>query len=127
MNVWFLAAGLLSLFVCWVHVVMGGKDIARPLLDSADLKPIAKYTNYYCWHLVTIMIAGLGAMFLLSAYWPEAYILAGAGAVFAGLFSLWNIALYLWKREKLRHWYDLPQWVLFAPVAILGTIGWMYG
>ncbi len=99
MNMWFLAAGLGALFVCWVHVVMGGKDIARPLLESTELNPVVKYTHYYCWHLVTVMIAGLGAMFLLAAFWPEAIMLAGAAAVFAALFSLWNIALYLWKRE----------------------------
>lgn len=59
MNIWFLMAGLFSFAVCLTHIILGGREAARPLLD-ADLRAIPKYTNYYCWHMVTIIIGGLG-------------------------------------------------------------------
>ena len=123
MNIWFLAAGLLSLSLCLLHVFGGGKVAARPLLGTNDLNSVAKYTNYYCWHIVTIVIAGLGVMFLFAAYVESARELAVAASLFALLFSLWNIGLYFWVRKKFRHWYDLAQWLFFLPIWILGFVG----
>jgi len=123
MNIWFLIAGVLSITVCFIHIFLGGKESARPLLDSFDLKAVPKYTNYYCWHMVTIIIAGLGVMFSVAALIPSAVELAWAASILAALFCLWNIALYLWKRQELRRWYQLPQWVLFLPIAVLGAVG----
>ncbi|MBL4853643.1 MAG: hypothetical protein JKY25_05325 [Robiginitomaculum sp.] len=123
MSIWFLAAAVLSFSVCLVHVFLGGKEAARPLLDSSDLKPVEKYTNYYCWHMVTIIIAALGVMFSVAAFIPSAQELAWAASVLAALFCGWNIGLYFWKRQELRRWYHMPQWVLFLPIAVLGAVG----
>ncbi len=123
MSIWFLGAAALSFLVCFIHVFLGGKEAARPLLDSSDLKPVPKYTNYYCWHMVTIIIVALGVMFSVAAFIPSAVELAWAASILAALFCGWNIALYLWKRQELRRWYQLPQWVLFLPIAVLGVFG----
>jgi len=123
MNIWFLLAGLAALFVCVLHIFGGGKISARPLLESSDLKPVAKYTNYYCWHLVTINIAALGVMFMVAAFVESAIEIAWAATIIAGLYSIWNVILYVWKRDKFRNWYALPQWLLFLPVAVLGGVG----
>ncbi len=125
MNIWFLGAAVLSFIVCLIHVFLGGKEAARPLLDSSDLKPVPKYTNYYCWHMVTITIAALGVMFSIAAFIQSAVELAWAASMLAALFCLWNIALYLCKRQELHRWYQLPQWVLFLPIAALGVLGFL--
>lgn len=122
-NIWLLTAGIGSFAICITHIILGGKFAARPLLSSSDLGPTAKYTNYYCWHMVSIVIAGMGLMFILAAALEDALILSWPATIFASLFSLWNIALYVWTRRHFRHWYQLPQWLLFAPVAVLGWIG----
>jgi len=123
MNIWFLGAGILSFSLCLLHIFGGGKVAARPLLDTDDLNPVAKYTNYYCWHIVTIVIAGLGVMFLFAAYYVSARELAVAASLFALSFSLWNIGLYFWAQKQFRHWYDLAQWLFFLPIWVLGFAG----
>ena len=123
LNIWFLIAGISSFAVCLTHISLGGRVAARPLLDATELRPIAKYTNYYCWHIVSIVIAGMGVMFFVSAFFRSAFELAWVAIIFATLFSLWNIVLYWSVRKHFRHWYELPQWVLFAPIAAFGLIG----
>ncbi len=115
------------MLVCLTHILLGGKFAARPLLDTAELNPVAIYTNYYCWHMVSIVIADMGVLFFLAAMWPDANMLAWVGVIFGALFSGWNMALYLMTRQSFRHWYELPQWLLFAPIFVLGMIGLSYG
>lgn len=123
MNIWFVLAGFSAFAVCLTHILLGGKEVARPLLDSPALRPIPKYTNYYCWHIVTIVIAALGGMFIYAAWVPSAFELAWVATLLALSFSLWNIGLYMGKRPEFRSWVELPQWLLFMPVWVFGFIG----
>lgn len=123
MNLWFFIAGILAFIVCLLHVFLGGKECARPLLNTNALNSVAKYTNYYCWHMVTITIMALGVMFICASFMPLGYPLAICATILAGLFSIWNLSLYFAKRKEFRAWYDLPQWLLFLPIAVFGFIG----
>jgi len=123
MNLWFVLAGICSLLVCLLHIFGGGKTIARPLLNSKDLGNVAKYSNYYCWHMVTIVLAAMGAMFIWAAMHHEGVELAFVGSVFAGAFTLWSLGIVYISKGKLLHY---PQWLLFAPIAVSGLIGLMY-
>ena len=123
MNIWFVLAGISAFAVCLTHLFLGGKEAARPLLESLDLRPIPKYTNYYCWHMVSIAIAALGGMLMIAAYFPSAFELAWTATLLALSFSLWNISLYFLKRNEFRRWFELPQWLLFLPVWVFGFVG----
>jgi hypothetical protein len=119
MNLWFMTAGVLSIICVSLHIFLGGRLAARPLLDSNDLGRTAKYTNYYCWHLVTISIAVMGVMFFwagLGAAWE----LALVASILAGLFSLWSIGIVIINKGRL---WVFPQWALFAPIVVLGFKG----
>ena len=118
-NYWFIAAGVASLITLGMHFVLGGKYSARPLL-KADMRSVPKFTNYYCWHLVTLMLLAMAASFFAAAFKPAAIELAILMTALSGASALWNIALWLWKRQSPLL---MPQWLLFAPVAILGWIG----
>ncbi len=126
-NIWYLIAGILAFSVCLLHIFLGGKEAARPLLNTTALNSVAKYTNYYCWHMVSITIAALGIMFICSGLMPQAYPLAYFATILAGLFSVWNLTLYFAKRKEFRVWYALPQWLLFLPIAVFGLIGGLNG
>lgn len=123
MNGFLIAAAVLSLIVCGLHVWAGGPAIAGPLLRSGDLGRVAKYTNYYCWHIVTIVLAAMPVGFLMGAVRPESRDLAALMTVFAGAFMLWSLGLVVWKRQKPFH---LPQWALFLPVAAAGALGLLW-
>ena len=120
MNIWFLFAGALSAAVCAMHVVMGGREAARPLLASTELDQIAKYTNYYCWHLVTIIIAALAVAFFVAAINPEARDIALFAVITALTFSAWSLGMIARFRLPL-----LPfgQWILFVAIASVGGAG----
>jgi len=120
MQAWLIAAGIASAAVCGIHVFLGGPVIARPLLQVRGLHDVARYTNYYCWHMVTMVLAAMAAGYLIAAFRPAAVELAWASTIFAATFAIWSIALVVWKRQKP---FDLPQWLLFLIVAGLGLVG----
>lgn len=120
MNFWLLAAAGLASATCGLHVIAGGREAARPLLASLDLDRVAKYTNYYCWHLVTITIAALAIAFATAAFPATSQSLAvfATGASFA--FALLNLVMIARFRLPLR---EFGQWVLFLAIALLGLTG----
>ena len=109
----------MSALTCLLHVFVGGPDTVGPLLKS-DLGTVSKYTNYYCWHLVTITLAALAAGYFIPIYWPGAWELAVAATLVAAGFTLWSIVLNLMVRK---HPLALPQWMLFTPITIFGILG----
>jgi hypothetical protein len=119
MQPWLMAAAALSLATGMIHVVVGGRFIAQPLLRADELRRVPKYTSYYCWHLVTITVLMMSIMFAWAA--------AGGGrelallaVVQAAAFTVWNIVLILWQRLSPLHF---PQWAPFLLVTISGAIG----
>ncbi|MBI1364893.1 MAG: hypothetical protein GC153_02920 [Alphaproteobacteria bacterium] len=119
---WFLAAGALALVGLGVHVFVGGKDVARPLL-AADLTPVAKYMNYACWHGVSIMLLAMSGSFFVAAKKPAAIDVAIQMTVLSGVFGLWVFILALWKRQPL---FAMRQWIFFLLIAAIGLAGLHY-
>ncbi|WP_172448587.1 hypothetical protein [Caulobacter mirabilis] len=122
MNGWFLAATAIAALTCVIHATLGGRETARPLLAS-DLGKVAKYTNYYCWHLVTIVLAGLALAFGLVATGEGSRDLGLFAVLCAALFAAWSLIMIARFRLKPGHF---PQWALFLPIAVCGGLGlWM--
>lgn len=119
-NTWLFAAGITALLVNLLHVFAGGPEIAGPLLRAKDIPDVSKYVNYYCWHLVTLTIAAMGIGLIWASIDPTQTGLAWMWTIMAVLFTLWSIALVIWKKQKP---FQMPQWTLFAAVAILAIIG----
>lgn len=119
MNIWFLAASIVSFSICLLHIFGGGKIAARPLLNSSMGK-VSKYTNYYCWHLVTITLVAIGAMFLWAAEHQGGIELAFMATGLCFAFMVWSfgiVALNKWR------FFDFPQWLLFLVPMVLGGVG----
>ena len=116
---WLYTAASISTLTLLAHIFGGGKSIAKPVLDS-DLDNEPKYASYYCWHMVTIVIAFMAVCFVFTALAIASVDLAIAATVLAGLFTLWSIFLTVWKKQTVL---TLPQWILFLPIAISGYLG----
>jgi hypothetical protein len=121
-NPWFIAAGIAALLILAAHLIMGGRNIAKPLLVS-EIAPVAKFTHYYCWHHVSITLLAMGVGFLAAAIKPAAIDIAILMTALAGAYSLWSVGLILLKRQNPRL---LPQWLMFALIAVLGAFGIVY-
>ena len=120
MSGWLIALGLLSFGLALVHVLAGGKECARPLLD-ADLGRIPKLTLYACWHYVSLHLA-LGGVALV---WIGARPVLMGNAIAAVVASTWlgfaAVFLAIIPRARVRGaWFRLGQWMAFLPMGIAG-------
>jgi hypothetical protein len=106
----FAVPALLALSIAVIHVVAGGRDVARPLLQQQTLPPSVRLTLYYCWHIATISLAVLAGCYAYAAVSPEGRILAALATLVSSAFCVWGLVLVLWKRQRHR---DMPQWILF--------------
>ena len=120
MNVYFLSAAAATAVICFIHCWFGGRYIAEPLLKARDLYEVPKYTNYYCWHMVSIMLGVMSAAYLWAGLHAEAIELAVLAFALSVAFCVWSLVLVAWKKQRLR---ELPQWSLFAVAAVIGGLG----
>ena len=118
MNMWMIAAAFFSLVATAAHIFLGGQEIARPLLASKDLNDVAKFTNYYCWHIATIVLTTMTALYVYAAT-TGATDMAVLATLLAAIFLVWSLVLIGWKRLDLIRF---PQWMLFLPVTVTGII-----
>lgn len=120
MSLWLTAATIIALATTLIHAWLGGREIAGPLLAAERLRNVPKYTMYYCWHLVTIILAGQALAFGLAACGQASRDLAIFATAGAGLFALWSLGMIGSFRLSPTHF---PQWALFIPMAACGALG----
>jgi len=116
---WLWTAATISLITWALHTFATRRTIVEPLLN-ADINRVSKFTNYYCWHMVTIVLLAMAASFAVAAQIPSAWELAAAATLLATAFAVWSLVLVFWKKQKP---FELPQWVLFVPIAVTGLLG----
>ena len=122
MNWIVISSGILAFITAGVHIVAGGKEVARPLL-AAPMDETVKLTMYACWHLVSVSL-------LLSSF---ALLVNGFGfldsppmvAFISALWLLYGIVFIVvnYCIASLPSLFRLPQWILLFPVGLLGLLG----
>lgn len=119
MNLALVAAAGLSLLTWAIHTFIGSREIAAPLMRS-DLAGVPKYTVYYCWHVVTLVLFAMALGFAYAACVPASIALGVFLTVLSGAFMAWSLALVVTgERTAL----ELPQWSLFAAITGAGVVG----
>lgn len=120
MTVLLLSAAAMCATTTFIHCYFGGRYIAAPLLAARDLADVPKYTQYFCWHLVSAMLAVMTLAFLWAAFDPAARAAAVMAELLAVSYTLWGVGLIVWKRQSFR---QMPQWALFGAIALAGGAG----
>jgi len=120
MNIWLALAAVFAAATTLIHFVLGGRHVAAPLLATERLHAVPKFTMYYCWHLVTIVLAALALAFGLAASGHASRDLALFATIGAALFCLWSLGMIGLFHLRIAHF---PQWALFAAITLSGTIG----
>ena len=118
-QVLFWSASALTALWLVVHLMIGGRQIARPLLKASELRSTVKHTQYLCWHFTTVAIAGMALFFCLAAITGVTAYATSATVLAAGFFFL-GVVLIISLGENHA---QLPQGWLFLPVATLGLMG----
>jgi hypothetical protein len=121
MNRTLLVGSLLAAVTAAIHVFLGGRDIAAPLLAST-LATEPRLVLYACWHGISVALV-LSAVGLFLAALPR-FAAQCRSMVFA--ISLWwlataviVLAIIATQPEDGLLW-QLQQWTLFIPVGLLG-------
>ena len=110
------AALLLAIAMTVVHIIVGGQMIAGPLLES-DLATLPRMTLYLCWHGITIVLAGIAALFAMG-FRGRRDAVTLAGGLAAAFFVLgWGYIVGFGLSPL-----DLPQWIAFGPMALAAGI-----
>jgi hypothetical protein len=120
MNYWFAVAAGLALAICGLHVIAGGREVVGPLLAASNLDPAVRYLHYYCWHLVTLVLAALAGAFAYASLVVGGLDLAVFAVGLSAVFALWSLGMI--ARYRLSVW-QYPQWLLFTVLAALGLSG----
>lgn len=117
---WFyLLAGVLALFTCAVHAVVGGIDTLNPLM-ATNLPLEVRATTMTVWHATTVLLLMSG----LAFFWAFAHHeRARPLGIFLGLYHLIFAALFAFLSYQ---WFEnlvaLPQWTLLAPIALFALL-----
>ena len=119
MNIWLASAALLCAVTSIVHILLGERDVVRPLL-AQQLDEELKFTLFLCWHITTIVLVGMSIALGLAAFGLASRDLAWFASIASLLFAVLNVGVVL--RFRLRP-AQFPQWVVFVPIALLGFAG----
>jgi len=118
----FSSASVLSFIWFLVHFLVGGKEVARPLLADQHLTDTVQQTLYLCWHLVSASIAAMAVFFGL-AVWLQAPSYAVSGLLLAVGFVTVGVTIVPLQAWRYR---TIPQGWLFVPVAAMGAASLMF-
>jgi hypothetical protein len=120
MNTYFAIAAVFSLFVSGLHFFLGGKRIARPLLDAKMVPDNVRCVQYFCWHITTLSLLLQAILFGIAAAYPAEVSLAIVATAFAGGIAVLGILM----PPALKIGYKtMPQGLLFVPITALGLAG----
>ena len=111
---------MLALVTFAVHTFVGGIYVVRPLLAVHGLSRASRWLNYYCWHMTTMTLLVMAAIFAYSAREPTARGFAVLFTAMALGFSLLCIAVAI--KGGVQPW-RFPATSLFAAVAAAGIWG----
>lgn len=124
MNLCLLIASLIAAFTTGIHVFLGGADVAAPLLLST-LADEPRLTLYVVWHMASLTL-GLSAFALFIGSLPRysqsaRYLVLFISVLWLGFAVIFIVVALIQPGDG---WlFKLPQWILLAPVGLLGLWG----
>lgn len=103
-----------------VHWQVGGIYASRPLLAAKDITDASRWLNYFCWHIVTILLLIMTGVLALGAFERVSNDAIAIVALIAGSISLLSVAVTI--RAGIQP-HRFPASYLLASVAALSLAG----
>ena len=120
MNVWLLIASVACAATWAIHTFVGELTIVRPFVSATGLDPVPKWTQFYCWHLVTLTLAAMALGLAYAAFEPAANDVALLIAILALAFGAFGLLL---PSRVGQHFATMPQGLLLMPIGLVALVG----
>lgn len=120
MNITLLLAAFMCFVTFLVHWQVGGIYASRPLLAARDITEASRWLNYFCWHIVTILLLIMTVTLGLAAAGRTSTDTITLVAIIAASISILSVAVTV--RAGIRP-YRFPASYLLAIVAVLSFAG----
>lgn len=115
----FLIAAILALLGIVAHEVLGAPKVLDPL-HQTGLPTDVVWLHHFSWHVGTVAVLGMIAMFILAAQRAENVLLAIVASAMATGFALLGIGLAFWGDPVL---WTTPAPYAWIPVSLFGWLG----
>lgn len=119
MNKIHLGTGLCAAALAALHTFVGTPEVADPLLAST-LEDRAKFINFFCWHIVTIVLWATAAGYLWSAIVKQSNELVVFLTIMMVSIGIWGVLL---PPSVGMSYMSIPQGWLFFPIVALAVFG----
>lgn len=119
MNKIHLGTGIGAAALAALHTFVGTPEVADPLLASTP-EDQAKYINFFCWHIVTIVLWAVAAGYLWSALFRHSTDLVVFLTVMMAGIGVWGVLL---PPSVGLSYKTMPQGWLFFPIVTLAIFG----
>lgn len=117
-----LVTGVGAAALAALHTFVGTPEIADPLLAS-ELEDRAKYINFFCWHIVTIVLWATAAGYLWSAIVKPSVELVMFLTCMMACIGIWGVLL---PPGVGLSYMTMPQGWLFFPIVMLAIFSLGY-
>ena len=117
-NILFLSAAALSFLGVLGHEILGSPKVLRPLKGSG-LPDDVIWLHHFSWHVGSVAVLAMIALFLLAARHPGDFALAAVAAMSTG-FAILGIGLAIFGNRAL---WRTPAPYPWTIIAILGGFG----
>lgn len=115
----FLLAAALSLLGVIAHEVAGAPKVLGPLRDT-DLPPEVIGLHHFSWHVGSVAVAGMIALFLLAVWHPAGAIFGIVGSAISAGIAAVGIGLAVFVNPAL---WRTPAPYPWGIIAVIGAIG----
>jgi len=117
------AAGGLSLLGAAAHELVGAPLVLGPLAGSG-LPPQVIWLHHFSWHVGTIAVLAMAAMFAAAIWHPAGAVLAGIASAMSAGFAALGISLAMFGDSVL---WTTPAPYPWTLVALVGAAGVLLG
>jgi hypothetical protein len=120
-NILFVAAAVLALLGVVAHELLGAPKVLGPLKASA-LPDNVVWLHHFSWHVGSIAVLAMVALFLLAVYQPDGYAYAAVATAMSLGFATLGIGLATFGNRALWRTPAPYPWTLIAVIGVLGLL-----
>jgi len=113
------AAALISLLAMLAHEFLGGPMVLPPLADK-DIAGEVVWLHHFSWHVGSVAVATMSAMFLVAAARPGNFLLALFATAMSIGFACLGVGLAVFGNNVL---WSTPAPYFWSTIALLGVLG----